>query len=141
MNAAFLKALKDGVEARDFVKIKASYKLSPAFKEKPKKTPLNTSIEFEEKWTPEMTLLKIKQAKPSKKRVELVHCNKKYREKVKSGAELQTQEDIVKLCSEITNEIKREKQDRKESSPFRSELIKQGKAQDAASEARIKQIN
>ena len=36
MNAAFLKALKDGVEAGDFVKVKASYKLSAAFKEKSK---------------------------------------------------------------------------------------------------------
>jgi histone H1/5 len=38
MNTAYLKALKDGVEAGDFVKVKASYKLSASFKEKSKST-------------------------------------------------------------------------------------------------------
>jgi histone H1/5 len=39
MNAAFLKALKDGVEAGIFVKVKSSYKLSASAKSagKPKK--------------------------------------------------------------------------------------------------------
>ena len=33
----------------------------------------------------------------------------------KGGAELQTKEDIFKLCTEITNEIEQEKQDEKSS--------------------------
>jgi len=37
MNGRFLKALKDGVAAGDFVKVKASYKLSPAAKAAAKK--------------------------------------------------------------------------------------------------------
>ena len=34
LNGMFLKALKDGVEKGDFIKVKASYKLSPAAKAK-----------------------------------------------------------------------------------------------------------
>ena len=37
LNGMFLKALKDGVAAGDFVKVKASYKLSPAAKAAAKK--------------------------------------------------------------------------------------------------------
>ena len=45
LNGMFLKALKDGVAAGTFVKVKASYKLSPAAKAaaKPKKAPKKKS--------------------------------------------------------------------------------------------------
>jgi len=39
MNATFLSSLKAGVASGDFVQVKASYKLSPAFKAKLNKKP------------------------------------------------------------------------------------------------------